>query len=37
MLKDEDRFDLAQKLFDFLPTRVELDIKGWSEVDIFAH
>ncbi len=37
MLKDEDRFDLAKQLFDFLPTRVELDIKGWSEIDIFAH
>jgi ribonuclease D len=37
MLKNEDRFDLAKQLFDFLPTRVELDIKGWSEVDIFAH
>jgi ribonuclease D len=37
MLKAEGRFDLAQKLFDFIPARVELDIEGWSEVDIFAH
>jgi ribonuclease D len=37
MLKSEERLDLAQKLFDFIPTRVELDIRGWSEIDIFAH
>jgi ribonuclease D len=30
--------DLAQRLFDFLPTRAELDLLGWDEPnDIFHH
>ena len=37
MLRAEKRFETAQKLFDFISTRVELDIAGWSEIDIFAH
>ena len=37
MLRDEGREQLAQKCFDFLPTRVELDKAGWLEDDIFAH
>ncbi len=37
MLKDEGRTELAQKCFEFLPTRVELDMGGWLEEDIFAH
>ena len=37
MLKDEGRVELAQKCFDFLPTRVELDRAGWLDDDIFAH
>lgn len=37
MLAREHRTDLAQACFDFLPTRVELDLKGWPEIDIFAH
>ena len=37
MLERENRADLAQKCFDFLPTRVELDLRGWSEADIFEH
>lgn len=36
-LTREDRLDLAQKCFDFLPTRAQLDIKGWPDTDIFAH
>lgn len=32
----ESRMDLAKKCFEFLSTRVEMDIRGW-EVDIFAH
>ena len=36
-LAREGRTDLAQKCFDFLPTRVRLDLEGWPEVDIFAH
>lgn len=37
MLEDEGRRALAQRCFDFLPTRVELDMRGWEEVDIFSH
>jgi len=37
MLAREDRTHLAQACFDFLPTRAELDLAGWDEVDIFAH
>ena len=33
----EGRSELAQACFDFLPTRVELDLAGWPDVDIFAH
>lgn len=31
------RVELAKKTFAFLPTRAELDLAGWPEVDIFAH
>jgi len=37
MLAREDRAKLAQACFDFLPIRVELDLKGWAGEDIFAH
>lgn len=37
MLAREGRTHLAQACFDFLPSRAELDLKGWEEVDIFAH
>ena len=33
----EGRAHLAKACFDFLPTRAELDLAGWPEVDIFAH
>jgi ribonuclease D len=34
----EDRLDLAQRCFDFLPTRAELDLLGWNEPnDIYHH
>jgi len=36
-LEREDRTEIAQACFDFLPTRALLDIAGWSESDIFAH
>ena len=37
-LQREGRMALAQKLFDFLPVRAELDLLGWSELnDIFQH
>ncbi|TVR48940.1 MAG: ribonuclease D [Rhodobacteraceae bacterium] len=37
MLEREGRTDLAQRCFDFLPTRAELDLAGWPDTDIFAH
>jgi ribonuclease D len=37
MLAREGRTALAQACFGFLPARVELDLAGWPEVDIFAH
>jgi len=36
-LAREDRIDLAQACFDFLPVRAKLDLGGWPEIDIFAH
>lgn len=33
----EGRMEIAQACFDFLPHRARLDLKGWPEVDIFAH
>lgn len=33
----ENRFDMAKACFEFLPTRAELDLKGWPDVDIFSH
>lgn len=36
-LEREGRMELAQACFDFLPTRAELDLAGWADVDIFAH
>ncbi|NUY39196.1 ribonuclease D [Wolbachia endosymbiont of Litomosoides brasiliensis] len=37
MLERENRKELAQKCFEFLPARVELDLMGWENVDIFNH
>ena len=36
MLKREGRDGLARACFEFLPARVELDLRGWSEIDPFA-
>jgi len=36
-LQRENRIDLAQACFDFLPNRALLDLAGWPEQDIFAH
>jgi ribonuclease D len=33
----ENRMELAQACFDFLPARALLDLAGWPEEDIFAH
>jgi ribonuclease D len=37
MLTRESRIDLANKIFAFLNTRVDLDLLGWQNADIFAH
>jgi ribonuclease D len=37
MLAREGRTALAKSCFDFLATRVELDLGGWPDTDIFAH
>jgi ribonuclease D len=37
MLVREGRDGLARACFAFLPTRAELDLRGWSEIDPFAH
>ncbi|MGA7673714.1 MAG: hypothetical protein WCA78_01550 [Rhizomicrobium sp.] len=37
MLAREGRTELAAACFGFLPARVELDLSGWAETDIFAH
>jgi len=37
MLRREGRLDLAETCFRFLPARVDLDLMGWDEEDIFAH
>jgi ribonuclease D len=37
MLARENRTSLAEACFGFLRTRVELDLGGWAEEDIFAH
>ena len=37
MLKRENRLELAQACFGFLPTRARLDLLGWADTDIFSH
>jgi ribonuclease D len=37
MLMREGRMGMAESCFAFLPTRIELDLMGWGETDIFAH
>lgn len=37
MLEREGRVDLAQKTFDYLPTRSALDLLGFEPLDIFSH
>ncbi len=37
MLKREGRGQLAKACFEFLPTRAQLDLAGWADVDILAH
>jgi ribonuclease D len=37
MLVREGRDDLAAACFEFLPMRAALDLRGWADIDIFAH
>jgi ribonuclease D len=37
ILEREGRDGLARACFAFLPTRVDLDLQGWSDMDPFAH
>jgi ribonuclease D len=37
MLAREGRTELAKACFEFLPSRVKLDLQGWELEDIFAH
>jgi ribonuclease D len=36
-LARENRTELAQACFDFLPARARLDLAGWPDHDIFSH
>ncbi|WP_370213052.1 ribonuclease D [Roseovarius sp.] len=33
----EERMEMAQACFDFLPMRAQLDLAGWPDDDLFAH
>ena len=37
MLQREGRMELAKACFEFLQHRIDLDLRGWDETDIFAH
>lgn len=37
MLIRENRLEIFQACINFLPTRVELDLQGFSTIDIFTH
>lgn len=37
MLAREGRTALAEACFRFIPSRAELDLAGWAELDVFAH
>ncbi|MCY4006098.1 MAG: ribonuclease H-like domain-containing protein [Rhodobacteraceae bacterium] len=37
ILQREGRMKLAEKCFEFLPVRADIDLLGWSGKDIFAH
>ena len=37
MLARDGREDLARACFEGLSVRVELDMRGWADQDIFAH
>ena len=37
LLPRENRLDLAQAAYAFLPTRARLDLLGYAEPDLFQH
>ncbi len=37
MLLREGKLAFAENMFKFLPTRAELDLAGWNDIDLFAH
>ncbi len=37
LLERENRTEVAQACFDFLPMRARLDLLGWDEIEIFHH
>jgi len=37
ILKREDRYDIFEKMCQFLPARCELDNMGWEDTDPFSH
>ena len=37
MLERENRSELAEACFGFLPLRARLDLAGWADEDVFAH
>ncbi len=37
MLVREQRSEMAQACFEFLPMRAKLDLAGWPDTDIFSH
>ncbi len=37
MLVREGRDGLLSACFDFIPTRCQLDLNGWNDMDIFSH
>ena len=37
MLAREQRSEMAQACFEFLPMRAKLDLAGWPDTDIFSH
>ena len=37
MLARDDRAEMAQACFRFLPTQAELDLAGFGDIDVFSH
>ena len=37
VLERESRVEFAEKCFEFLPTRAQLDLAGWPDTDLFSH